>query len=232
MWILSVPSFRWIPVDVTSVQRKSLGCTKVAERYLVTYGGIQHGWQATGDEEDCDQTNYGLRLFDMWNLDWTSKYEGPGNAAYQVPSVVYKAIGGDEEGSATQTAPNSGFNTPGLESLFKKSGTTSTPPTPTGTAAPGRKKKSNIGAIVGGVIGGVAILAALIIGAYFLLKRRSNKATYVPAATSAPFEAQAHSRYPSELPGNGQRGEGVYETYGSHDQPPQELYADNTYPPP
>ena len=220
IWILSIPSFHWIPVDVESVPRKGLGCTRVAERYVVTYGGHQGGWGLPSDDlvTQCDQENYGLRLFDLSTLGWQSRYNGPENSAYTVPSIVYKAIGGTKDGAATQTAPSIGFDTPELESLFKKSDKTSPLPSP---------GKANIGAIVGGVVGGIAFLAALISGAWFLLRRRKKEVVYAPAATSAPYEADGNARQPSELHSEGQEGKEVYEIGGRETQsvtpPPQEL---------
>jgi len=230
MWILSIPSFHWIPVDVTSMPRKGLGCTVVAGRYMVTYGGLQAGWTDSTDGDKCDQENYGLRLFDMSDLTWQSRYNGPENSKYTVPSAVYKAIGGTEEGAATKTAPSAGFNTTGLALLFQKL-PDQTSPSPSSKSMPG-PKKSNTGAIVGGVVGGLAVLAAISIGAWFLLKRRKAKVTYAPAATAAPYEADGRA-YPNELHGGGREDKPVYEMYGRQAElPPQELYADNTFSPP
>jgi hypothetical protein len=241
MWILSIPSFHWIPVDVTSVPRKGLDCTTVAERYMVTYSGLQSGSGSGTDGDLCDQENYGLRLFDLSTLEWQSHYNGPENSKYAVPSIVYKVIGGTEDGAATQTAPSAGFNTPGLESLFKKTNTdkpsssspspssSSSPPTPTPTPGP---KKSNIGAIVGGVVGGIVVLATLV-GAWFLLKRRKAKVPYEPAATPVLYNEDGYNVQPKELHGNSQEVKSMHEIYGREVErpPPQELYGNNMFPP-
>jgi hypothetical protein len=230
MWILSIPSFHWIPVDVTSVPRKGLGCTVVAEHYMVTYSGLEAGSGIGTDGDKCDQENYGLRLFDLSDLAWQSRYNGPENSKYTVPSAVYKAIGGTEDGAATKTAPSAGFNTAGLEALFQKSSDQNSPAS-SSTSTP-RPKNSNTGAIVGGVVGGLAILAAILIGAWFLLRRRKAKVAYAPAATSAPYEADGRA-YPNELHGDGRKGKPVYEMSGRQvELPPQELYAGNTFSPP
>jgi hypothetical protein len=137
MWILSVPSFRWIRVDTDSPARKSQGCATVGDRYMVTYGGVPSGYGEEGDADPCDDDNYGMRLFDMTTLNWTTKYEGPSQAnknAYTVPKAVYNVVGGNEKGGATKTAPAAGFETPALASLFQKSNPTSSrgPPPPSG----------------------------------------------------------------------------------------------------
>jgi hypothetical protein len=132
MWILSVPSFRWVCVDVDSPACKSLGCTVVGQRHMLTYGGVPSGVEE-GDNDPCDQENYGLRLFDMSNLTWTTQYNGSaatGEHACTVPKTVYNAIDGNEQGSATQTAPSAGFETANLALLFPKSSPTGTTPLP------------------------------------------------------------------------------------------------------
>lgn len=229
LWILSVPSFRWIRVDVDSPARKSQGCTAVAEKYMLTYGGVPSGWGEEGDKDACEQENYGLRLFDMSTLAWTSKYDGPssGTNGVKVPKLVYDAIGGNEQGDATQTAPSAGFETAALSSLFHRaSPTSSTTPTPSssaGSTSPATKKKStNLGAIVGGVLGGIIVILLAILGILWLLKRKKKNA----AAASAPYEVQGQDMYPREIDGLGQEPKrNVYEMYGEQERPPQEMPA-------
>ncbi|KAF2116890.1 hypothetical protein BDV96DRAFT_37681 [Lophiotrema nucula] len=45
MRILSVPSFRWLKLDVDSPAKKALGCTLVGGKYMFTYGGVSAGWE-------------------------------------------------------------------------------------------------------------------------------------------------------------------------------------------
>ncbi|KAF2657772.1 hypothetical protein K491DRAFT_714235 [Lophiostoma macrostomum CBS 122681] len=231
MWVLSIPSFRWLSVNASSVPKKDLACTTVGERYMFTYGGMQGGWTKSGSDEDCDnENNYGIRLFDLNNLEWVSHYEGPAsdNGGYMVPTVVYKAVGGDQKGGATQTAPQTGFDTPALTALFR-SGTTSSTGSP--TPAP---KSNHIGAIVGGVLGGLVGLA-LILGAvlWFLrrvkTRREANQqpytgTQYMPAATThTVHEAEAPEKYARELPntqyGTDPRSPVYYEMDGIQNSP-------------
>ncbi|KAF2635842.1 hypothetical protein P280DRAFT_484220 [Massarina eburnea CBS 473.64] len=126
IWILSIPSFRCIKVDIKSLSSKAMGCTSLAGgRYLLTYGGVEAGFGKEGDTDNCHMQNYGLRLFDLENLVWTESYEGAlqGNMS-RVPKIVHQAIGGNEMGSATATAPSEGFETPSLATLFQKADTT------------------------------------------------------------------------------------------------------------
>jgi hypothetical protein len=209
MWILPLPSFHWIPLRVDSPARKALGCTTVAQRYMVTFGGVSALDGGEGDEEACDQDNHGLRLFDLSSLAWVSDYDGPASEAnaYAVPSQVYNIIGGNARGGATQMAPKAGFETAGLSSLFPRatSLTFTTSATsqsaPTGTTSP-PKKPTNTKAIVGGVVGGVAGLFLIVAGVLYVMKRRKNRrqdaiASYAP---STPYDAEYKPANPAELP--------------------------------
>ncbi|KAF2261136.1 hypothetical protein CC78DRAFT_619630 [Lojkania enalia] len=206
MWILSIPSFHWIHIDVYSPPRKALGCTTVAERYMVTYGGIKLGWDKEGDEDECDQENYGLRLFDLSNLAWTSWYEGPSATnAFTVPKLVYDVIGGNEQGGATQTTPKEGFETAGLTSLFQRSSPTimysTTSSLPTNTAITS-KTSTNTGAIAGGVAGGVVGLTLVITGCLCFMKRRIPRLVdaFKISAPSGPNEVEGQPT-PCEVEG-------------------------------
>jgi hypothetical protein len=237
MWILSVPSFHWTRLSVDSPARKSQGCTTVGN-YMVTYGGVSSG-NDEGDKDPCDQVNYGLRLFDMSKLAWTTSYSGPpdaGKNAYAVPKVLYNVIGGSEQGGATRTAPIAGFETPGMAALFQRSnptGTTSSPGSPNNTGSGQVRKKLNVGAIAGGVIGGLAVLGIILLGVLWLLKRkrkqRTADTTSAPDITSVPvYEVDSSHAYPGELPGNpgGQETKwGSHEIYTRENAMPQGLYA-------
>ncbi|KAH7126617.1 hypothetical protein B0J11DRAFT_526029 [Dendryphion nanum] len=245
MWILSIPSFRWIRVNVDLPARKSHGCTLVAQKYMLTYGGVPSGWGSEGDGDECDQDNYGMRLFDMSNLGWTGRYDGPpqtGKNAYTVPKVVIGAIGGNEQGGATQTAPIAGFETPSMSSLFQRSSPTSSGPATTssgssavggGAAGEPAKKKSNVGAIAGGVLGGLAAIIIILIGVLLLLRRKKKQKQSEAEQAYPPIplcEADGRDAHTGELPGaiNGQQGKwAAHEIYGRENLPPQEMYAGN-----
>jgi hypothetical protein len=231
MWILSIPSFRWIRVDVQSTPRKAHGCTAVAERYMLTYGGTKAGFGNEGDTNGCDQKNYGLQLFDLSWLAWTSRYEGPSKGnAYKVPKSVYDVIGGDSEGRATQTAPAVGFETPSLSSLFRASIMVSTSPvtttsSPTSSPSPPEAKHTtSIATIVGVAISAVAGIALVLTGVFCLVKRRKHHAPPQPNI----HEAEGQSTHRTELP-DSKRGpsHNVYELYGAPNLPPQEMFAGN-----
>lgn len=65
---------------------------------------------------------------------------------------------------------------PGEPSIFAPPGSSSTPASPSNSsAAAGDSKSAPIGAIVGGVLGGLAIIAATIVAAFLILRRRKKR---------------------------------------------------------
>jgi hypothetical protein len=81
--------------------------------------------------------------------------------------------------------------------------------TPTNTPAPEPEKKSNVGAIVGGVVGGVAVIALIVIAWLLmrLLRKRKARAAeaYEVAAPTAPYSdtdkyvgGAASAKYPGD----------------------------------
>ncbi|KAI1099386.1 hypothetical protein F4804DRAFT_337297 [Jackrogersella minutella] len=194
MWILTVPSFTWIKVDMfTSTQPPARAGHQCAARdsQMIVIGGY------VGTEIACDSP--GIYNFDASNLQWKSSFDAAdhpadagsensvlaGSYGYKVPGVVQSVIGGSSDGGATATQPASG---PATDGPFK----TGTPPvftitqagsTATITNNPGATgvtssnsapppSSTNGGLITAGVIAGFAGLAALYLGFCTWLYRR------------------------------------------------------------
>lgn len=135
MWILSVPSFNWIEVDMNNQSvpyaRAGHSC-HVWDGQMIVVGGY------VGQELSCDSP--GIYVFNMSSLSWSDQFtaltgeralqafdggENSGNPlaqqanqrgydtkaglegsyGYAVPAVVQSVIGGKETGGATLTAP-------------------------------------------------------------------------------------------------------------------------------
>jgi hypothetical protein len=123
MWILSVPSFTWIPVDMDkqSVPYARAGHTcNVWDGQMVVAGGY------IGKDISCEAP--GIYIFNLSSLSWQNQYTSlggksnpfsqqtsqkgmdvkaglEGSLGYQVPAVVRSVIGGNGYGGATITAP-------------------------------------------------------------------------------------------------------------------------------
>ena len=89
VYVLSLPSFHWIPVSPGLESRNNHKCAKVQEQYLISYRG---GWLA-GQRPPCN-TSQGLQIFDISTLDWTESFTVSGESKYTVPEKVYSIIGG------------------------------------------------------------------------------------------------------------------------------------------
>ncbi|OAL37928.1 hypothetical protein AYO20_02761 [Fonsecaea nubica] len=154
IWILTLPAFHWIPVSTSSVPRSAPACGVVADRYLVTYGGMLESikWPIPSRYEwPCDQEQSGLRLFDMTHLNWTSTYEAPPQVSsgtsnlYAIPSQVYGIIGGHASGGATVTTPSAGFGTnTALASIFANAVKVSSTPSSSSSTASGVTRTGSV----------------------------------------------------------------------------------------
>lgn len=78
------------------------------------------------------------------------------------------------------------------------SSTTSSPSSPaTSTTPPSPPEKAPLGAIVGGAVGGFAVLAALGAGVFFCLRRRKNRETTQSYPQAGPGMVHYHTQPPS-----------------------------------
>lgn len=195
IWVLSIPSFHWIPVGSTSVPKIALSCALLDDRYIVTYGGLPHAGRPLSEE--CDVNQSGLRLYDLTTSNWTNQYEASKDG-YAVPSKIYDVIGGGTSGGATMTQPAAGFDTPALSSLFARgSARNSSPSVPsntppqTSTSSAHSGGSSNAGSIAGGVVGGVVGLAVISGAVYFIMRRKKKAARSEHTPELSPETRQA-----------------------------------------
>ncbi|KAI0458684.1 hypothetical protein F5B21DRAFT_511872 [Xylaria acuta] len=194
VWILTIPSFTWIKVDVSDNEptaRAGHACAARDGQIVVVGGFIDEGIQ-------CERP--GIYAFDASKLAWQSSFNAAdhpaddnaentvlaGSYGYQVPDVVQSVIGGSSDGGATATQPASGpatdgpFKT-GAPPVFTVTATGSTatvtnpgggnagPSGSVGNASPG-------GTIAAGVIAGLAGLLAIYLGFCAWLWRRQVRA--------------------------------------------------------
>jgi hypothetical protein len=166
-WALTMPYFQWLPVGSTGEPER--GRTKTTCHAIGSQLAMVHG---NGDQENSKtrgDTNGGWYFYDMTNLRWSLNYQP---SEYRVPKVIYDVIGGNGEGRANITSPeNDKVFAAGLGKLFD----TAAGRTPESTSP--RSNPTN--AIVGGVIGGIALLAAIGAGIWVLLRLRRRSADTV-----------------------------------------------------
>lgn len=179
-YILSLPSFTWINVFNKTQGNPHGGCTAnvINRDQMIILGG----WFT--DSDQCDspnsqgQHNMNLGYNGPSNTLW-DKYD-PKVTKYFVPTPVVSAIGGGPTGGATVTKPAT-WDNPDLSIYFNRVPTfgarAATRTVPTNTANPsstGEAKKTNVAAIAGGVVGGLAALIVILSLILFCLHRRKK----------------------------------------------------------
>ncbi|SPO00310.1 uncharacterized protein DNG_03155 [Cephalotrichum gorgonifer] len=177
VYILSLPGFVWSKADTSEGgKRSSHSCVVVGKRQMLSVGGTNDKISGQGQNIwlDPDPFPQGLGIFDMTELSWSTDYSSDA-AAYDSPKVVkdwYKNTGVKSvqwsNGETEQLFMTEGGNTRSGASDQEK---------------PVESKKP-IGPIVGGTVGGVALLA--IIGAVVFFVRRRKQPVHHPVATYDP----------------------------------------------
>ncbi|EWC46736.1 hypothetical protein DRE_03981 [Drechslerella stenobrocha 248] len=188
VWALSIPSFTWtrlsqdITSNVAARPRYAPSCHLMKEHYMVVFGGNRVQNEYTFGFPNCDQGSRLAFFFDLNVLEWSSQVNSGPQDPYRVPQPVYEAIGGSAEGGATLTEPPGGFNQAGLATVFAAfpnqvrtdaPGTTTGPAVTSTSAAPSGSSAS--GGTIGGVIGGIAVLALIGVGIWFFMRRRRRQ---------------------------------------------------------
>ncbi|KAK4169165.1 hypothetical protein QBC43DRAFT_284419 [Cladorrhinum sp. PSN259] len=183
-FVLTIPGFYWLRSKYKPENpRHGLTCDLVGGSQVLIIGGVdstQHN--ATNSEDDYDGVFdtpapfTGLAVFDSTRLRFVSSHTAKQDAYKSAPEIraYYNARG---------NKPESGFASPALEALLSVQNFDDNPPP--GSNAEAIARKSNAGAIAGGVVGGVGGLAMLIWLAV-CLRRRRNRTQALDSPVSLP----------------------------------------------
>ena len=190
MWILTIPSFTWISVDMSDppVPAGRTGHTcNIWDGQMVVVGGY------TGPPENGLGCDSGFYVFNLSNNTWQNNFNAltgadtqnqqlsqskdpsglSGSYGYEVPSAVQAVIGGKGTGGATITAPaqsaTAGPLATGKPITYTVTGANGAVTTETGTVTAGGGSSgggggTNIAAIVAGVVAGILAIVAGYLG--------------------------------------------------------------------
>lgn len=169
--VLSLPGFHWTSVTNQSNrdrQRREHTCAVAGKRHLISWGGLR-GDNDVDPWQIPDPSPNGIMIFDMSALQWTSEYRADAEAYEQHERITsWYNDGGLENVDWAD----------GVKALFTESdGGDGGTPTPSPSNAPGDKEDSGsvpVGAIAGGVIGGVAVIA-IVGGVFWFLRRKKRR---------------------------------------------------------
>ncbi|KAJ6262959.1 hypothetical protein Dda_1517 [Drechslerella dactyloides] len=157
VWILAVPSFQWIKIFEGESPRYGHTCHVAPQgRQMITVGGLGTGYTADFNDSRCDWEAKSVALYDLTTLQWGSAFLAHSDP-YQLPVEVAHRINGTQSGGGSIISPPKGWSNPDLQQLFVES--------------PSPPKKTNKGAIAGGVVGGVIGLAFIISAAFYVHRR-------------------------------------------------------------
>ncbi|KAF4876220.1 Kelch repeat-containing protein [Colletotrichum siamense] len=204
--VLSLPGFEFFKADNSnlSTPRVDHACTVIGGRQMLSVGGMISF--RTVDLSSPDPWPLGLGIFDMTELRWTNRFD-PDAGAYDSPKVVKDWY---SQGNVAN------WESPELKELFSQWSPNATARSPDDTRS--QPSGPNIGAIVGGAVGGVAALGLVTGLVLFFRSRRMRQVVAAPQDSSpaAKFGSvgtaytaptlteidEADSNNLSELPGN------------------------------
>ncbi|KAI9701063.1 MAG: hypothetical protein M1836_001732 [Candelina mexicana] len=211
LYILTVPSFRWIKKvnagdqggakgaqTATAVNYYGMQCAMYKDRQMMILGGLFDDPVTKWNNKVCNASYPVVKVLDVTTLQWVSQFN-PSLDPYVVPHTVYDVIGGDTHGGATATTPQGGFNDSSLTDIFTKrvarytapavalpppssiSNSPNFPNSPSislssaASASPPNPSSTPTGAIAGGVVGGVAVIAAVAGFVFWCLRSRRKR---------------------------------------------------------
>ncbi|KAJ6123741.1 hypothetical protein N7471_011058 [Penicillium samsonianum] len=201
VYILSLPSFRWVKAHngTNTHSRSGHQCIKVYPDQMLAVGG-QHV-----DSTHCLENGV-IVNFNLNTLRFEDGYNPTNWSKYKVPDLVTKWIGGNSDGGATTIAPSSWTNS-SLGGIFgKKYGRTvetywpynSTSSGDSTSASADHSGGSGFPSWAGGVIGAVLglLIIAFLAGLFFYRRRHRQR-------ESAEAEAEPKNRPPEWMYASG-----------------------------
>ncbi|KAI9740608.1 MAG: hypothetical protein M1834_005189 [Cirrosporium novae-zelandiae] len=215
IWVLSLPSFRWIKIFTGSSPRFGHTCHLVGHRQMITVGGLDN----KQNNDSCDWEYKSVAIYDLTSGVWGSVFDAF-KQSYVVMDIIYSAIGGNENGNATTLLPQGGWSSPRIAKLF--TGTTDQNAAGSGSSASTSNSLSGgaiAGAVVGSIVGAILIVGAL---GFFLRKRKQRRAK---RPEQPPPQEMAGDDTKYEMDSGGRK----YELGGNvpaYEMPTQAVYAE------
>lgn len=206
VYVLSIPSFRWIRVNEDSNRRSRHSCNLMGNHTMLVVGGVQPNGQQVmpPDASGCDMSPMfaqGLGIFSLNNHTWATNYDpSEGAAPYEIHPSISNVIGGNGNGNAAIQAPARGFVEPALGTLLGAHqglvGKVDTDPNTKLGSSASRKRLTGavIAAIVIAAIAGLSIVLTML--SLFFLRRRHLREHRARPSISRPV---LHERKMSEL---------------------------------
>lgn len=148
---------------------------------MITIGGLDN----INTTDYCDWEYMSVAIYDLTEGDvsgWGSVFSA-NKPPYQVTAKIVQEVGGTPDGKATKLLPDGGWSSAATAKLFTGTNNATAPATilnatsPEPSSAPGPRmaKHVNKGAVAGGTVGGIVMLAILAGIIYYAMQLRSRK---------------------------------------------------------
>ncbi|KAL8929941.1 MAG: hypothetical protein Q9208_001085 [Pyrenodesmia sp. 3 TL-2023] len=204
VFVLTIPSFKWIRVTSDETYRYRHKCHLMGKNHMLVVGGVKpvsaDGPGPIGINTgitSCDNNpkfNQGLGIFSLNHHTWTTEYDPViGSEPYQVHPSISNIIGGNTTGGATKLFPDNGFSSDALRDLFGvgRQESTATAPSPPANStldpklasSPRSHQSLGTGAIAGIAVS-LAIFTIVALGLIWFLRysRRRHHQPHPPAS--------------------------------------------------
>ncbi|KAL8393536.1 hypothetical protein RB599_005842 [Gaeumannomyces hyphopodioides] len=198
VYILTVPGFHWfkVPYDGASRDlnrwRHRCAVDNRGGRQMIAIGGVA-GTPTAAYWLQKDVWLNGLKVFDLTSLRWGDEYNADA-PPYEAPDMVKDWYAKEYKGLDSISWSGNG-NT---KALFSSMPAPSQVPKQQGDATP-------VGAIAGGVVGGVAALAAAGALAWFCLRRKKQRQQQQQHQGQPPMDSSTHGQI--AMPGTNSQGQ-------------------------
>ncbi|KAL6715368.1 hypothetical protein ACLMJK_007634 [Lecanora helva] len=214
VYILSLPAFHWFRA-ASGTRRAYHTCQLIGKRQMISIGGqlIESNPTRRVGAEVSDPWTKGIGIFDITDLSWSSSFN-PDAMPYESPGVV-------KQHYQSKPDPPTWSNS-SLAAIFttKASSNSSSAPSP-----PPKSNGTNVGAIAGGTIGGVAALCvALVLAAFVLRKQRQGRNAHQAPSHSGqdniiytPMQEMSAASKPGEIDSTPTHELGAHSAYGGAD---------------
>ncbi|KAI2469114.1 hypothetical protein F4781DRAFT_395283 [Annulohypoxylon bovei var. microspora] len=219
VYVLSIPSFRWIKVNDThnpdllgsdSPGRNRLKCDVWNETQLIVSGGLVTLGDGTPQtlNEECNTTYPPFKVLDTSKYTWRTDFDP--SLEYAVPDLVTGIIGGNSSGGAILNTPSAGWSSEDLGTIFSQTvprdtydptNTTSNSPPPATTKEPDINSSLSQGAIAGIAIAVVIGVIIFLAGAMVWLDRRHTPIPKKLMETAKTIAMPDHQWQKPELEG-------------------------------
>lgn len=161
--MLSIPAFRWFYFEDPDTRARVSGSTcQAIGPHFIRFGG----WNYYNPEQvTTPRCMNPISIFNLNSFSWTDAFD---------PAATYKPPTKVETWNAKNANPASGWSV-GVQELFASVNSTTSTPTPTPPPATSKPAPSKVPKLLGGVLGGLVIIALLLGAILFCVKRRKKR---------------------------------------------------------